>query len=226
VTDGVDVPRIRALCFDLDGTLLDTDDAYIELVVARLRPFRRLFPARAAARWARRLILAAEAPANLLMGLSDRFGLDDWLAPLLVGKVPREELTRRFRLVPGVDATLRRLHEHYPLALVSVREAEPLEALLDAFELRPFFRCVAAARTVRRTKPDPAPIRWAAEQIGVPPETCLMVGDTPVDIRAGRAAGAQTVGVLCGFGERQELERAGADVILETTAELPGVLLD
>jgi len=52
-----------------------------------------------------------------------------------------------------------------------------------------------------------------------------MVGDTTVDIRAGVAAGAQTVGVLCGFGERGELERAGADLILESTTELADVLL-
>lgn len=225
MTRGVDVPRVRALCFDLDGTLLDTDDAYVELVVARLRPLRGLLPARTAARWARRLILAAEAPANLLIGLPDRIGLDDWLGPLLVGKVRRDDLTRRFRLVPGVEAALRRLQEHYPMALVSVREAGPLDAVLDAFALRPFFRCVAAARTVRRTKPDPAPIRWAAQHMGVPPEACLMVGDTPVDVRAGRAAGAQTAGVLCGFGEREELERAGADLILASTADLPEVLL-
>jgi N-acetyl-D-muramate 6-phosphate phosphatase len=52
-----------------------------------------------------------------------------------------------------------------------------------------------------------------------------MVGDTPIDIRAGRAAGAQTIGVLCGFGEREELLRAGADLILDSTADLPTVLL-
>jgi len=68
-------------------------------------------------------------------------------------------------------------------------------------------------------------VLWAAEQLGLPPKCCLMVGDTTVDIRAGRAAGTQTVGVLCGFGDRAELERAGADLILESTAELAGVLL-
>jgi len=60
--------------------------------------------------------------------------------------------------------------------------------------------------------------------MGVPPENCLMVGDTTVDIRAGRAAGAQTVGVLCGFGYREELERAGADAILNSTGELANLL--
>jgi phosphoglycolate phosphatase len=47
-----------------------------------------------------------------------------------------------------------------------------------------------------------------------------MVGDTTLDVRAGVAAGAQTVGVLCGFGEQHELERAGAHLVLDSTADL------
>jgi phosphoglycolate phosphatase len=52
-----------------------------------------------------------------------------------------------------------------------------------------------------------------------------MVGDTTVDIRSGVSAGAQTVGVLCGFGEHQELQCAGSDLIVENVAELVGVLM-
>ena len=61
--------------------------------------------------------------------------------------------------------------------------------------------------------------------MGVPPEGVLMVGDTSIDIRAGKAAGAQTVGVLCGFGQKAELRRAGADLILSTTPDLLPLLL-
>jgi phosphoglycolate phosphatase len=61
--------------------------------------------------------------------------------------------------------------------------------------------------------------------MGVPPDSCLMIGDTIVDIRAGRAAGAQTAGVLCGFGEHEELLRHGADLILASTVDLRGALL-
>ncbi len=53
-----------------------------------------------------------------------------------------------------------------------------------------------------------------------------MVGDTPVDIRAGKAAGAQTVGVLCGFGRRPSCGREGADLILPNTSDLLPLLLD
>jgi phosphoglycolate phosphatase len=52
-----------------------------------------------------------------------------------------------------------------------------------------------------------------------------MVGDTSVDIRAGKAAGAQTAGVLCGFGQEAELRRMGADLILPTTPLLVEALL-
>ena len=47
-----------------------------------------------------------------------------------------------------------------------------------------------------------------------------MIGDTVTDILTGKDAGAQTVGVLCGFGEEKELRQAGADVILKNTADL------
>lgn len=48
-----------------------------------------------------------------------------------------------------------------------------------------------------------------------------MIGDTTVDMRAGKAAGAQTLGVLCGFGEEDELKQLGADLIVKSTSDLP-----
>ena len=51
-----------------------------------------------------------------------------------------------------------------------------------------------------------------------------MIGDTTVDMRAGKSAGAQTVGVLCGFGEELELLKMGADLILTSTPELINTL--
>jgi phosphoglycolate phosphatase-like HAD superfamily hydrolase len=57
------------------------------------------------------------------------------------------------------------------------------------------------------------------------PDTCLMIGDTPVDILAGKRAGAQTVGLLCGFGTEGELRRAGADIILNDLRELHKLLI-
>jgi HAD superfamily hydrolase (TIGR01549 family) len=124
----------------------------------------------------------------------------------------------------GVDALLARLSARYPLGIVTARPARGTRTFLDQFDLGRYFRAVASAQTAPHTKPYPDPVLWCAEQLGVPPEACLMIGDTAVDPLCGRRAGAQTVGVLCGFGSRAELERAGADVILEHTTQLAGLL--
>ena len=86
------------------------------------------------------------------------------------------------------------------------------------------FKAVVGAQTTRRMKPHPEPLLYAANAMAVKPEECLMIGDTTIDIRTGVSAGAQTVGVLCGFGTEGELRRAGAGLILRTTSDLLGVL--
>ena len=119
---------------------------------------------------------------------------------------------------------LERLSQRYPLAVVSARDTRTTMDFLNQFNLAPYFKCIATDQTCEHTKPFPDPILWAAREMGVLPEACLMVGDTTVDIRAGKAAGAQTVGVLCGFGEAAELSQHGANLLLSITADLVQVL--
>ncbi len=120
---------------------------------------------------------------------------------------------------------LERLFQTYPLAIVSARDTSSTMQFLDQFNLTHYFARIATDQTCEHTKPFPDPIVWVAKELGVPPEACLMVGDTSVDIRAGKAAGAQTVGVLCGFGEEDELRKYGADLILSSTADLASSIL-
>ena len=83
-----------------------------------------------------------------------------------------------------------------------------------------YFDAVVTRESTWRIKPHPSPVRLAAEICGVPASCCAMIGDTPPDIKSARSAGAYAVGVLCGFGEREELLRAGAYVILDHTSQL------
>ncbi|RPH61785.1 MAG: HAD family hydrolase [Chloroflexi bacterium] len=221
----LDLNRIQALCFDVDGTLNDTDDQFAEQAERLLQPLRFLLPGRDARRAARRLVMWAEAPGNALVGLPDWLGIDDEMARL-VNFINRRRKRRfkTFRPIPGVVEMLERLHTKYPLSVVSARDVESTTEFLRHSGLDKYFICVAGALTAKHTKPYPDPIYWAAERMGVKAENCLMIGDTTVDIRAGKAAGAQTVGVLCGFGEENELRRKGADEILKMTPELAGLL--
>jgi phosphoglycolate phosphatase len=221
-----DPSRVRAILFDIDGTLADTDDTSVQRMTRWLRPFRRILPRRDPAAFARRLVMAAESPGNWLLGWLDRAGLDERVGPLLdtLHWIRGERSQRDWALVPGVEHMLEALAREFPLAIVTARDQRSSASFLETSGLGKYFSSVVTARTCRRGKPHPAPLRFAAEQLLVPAEHCLMVGDTTVDIRAGLAAGTQTVAVLCGFGEREELSRAGAHLLLESTADLERVL--
>ena len=219
------VSRIRLICFDVDGTLSDTDDLFVQKLEQVLRPILFLLPHQDPRRLARRLLMWSEAPGNVLIGIPDTLGVDDEIAAVmewLNRRRPRP--MKKFLLVPGVKEMLAELSKRYPLAVVSIRDAWSTHVFLDQFELTPFFQVIVTGQTAEHTKPYADPILYAAKALNVPPESCLMVGDTSVDIRAGAKAGAQTIGVLCGFGEEDELRRSGADLILANTTELVHIL--
>src|SRR5262245_25167737 len=108
----LDIPRIKALCFDVDGTLSDTDDLYL-IKISQFLP-RSLF--RDPSHIARRLVMWVEAPGNALLGMTDTIGLDDEMIALIDWisrnrKVP----DKKSLLVPGVDGLLSQLKGRYPM---------------------------------------------------------------------------------------------------------------
>lgn len=213
--------RIKALCFDVDGTLSDTDDLYAAKAAQLFPRFVFKDPARAA----RRFVMWSEAPGNFLLGLADRFGLDDEMVAVIHWWNRRRRYQPgKFLLIPGVDVMLSQLRGRYPMAVVSARDEQGTMAFLEQFDLVKYFDVIVTGLSAKHTKPYPDPILLAAQKMGVDPEACLMIGDTTVDIRAGKSAGAQTVGVLCGFGEESELRKMGADLILPDTTKLLEVL--
>jgi phosphoglycolate phosphatase-like HAD superfamily hydrolase len=106
------------------------------------------------------------------------------------------------------------------MGVVSARDENSAMAFIRQFKLEKYFDVVVTSQSCRHTKPFPDPLLFAAEKLGVEPQFCLMVGDTTVDIKAAKLAGMQAVGVLCGFGRRGELERAGADLIVDSSVDL------
>jgi N-acetyl-D-muramate 6-phosphate phosphatase len=223
----LDVARIRAICFDIDGTLKDTDDQMVRQIAKLFKPLSWLLPDLDRQLYARRMVMSLDEPGNFIKNKLDIWHIDGWLTRMSENwSRPDDQPKKKLPLiVPGVREMLARLSSHYLLAVVSARDQRSTQFFLDGYNLMPFFRIVVTEQTCQYTKPYPDPIFWAADQMEVPAEHCLMVGDTTVDIHAGRAAGSQTVGVLCGFSREKELIRAGADLILSTTAELIDLLL-
>jgi len=216
-------PRaVEGLLFDLDGTLLDSDDQAVERLARWLGRLSWRDPQRAA----RYLVMALETPGNTFVTALDVLGLDGVLAGL-TGWLQRGCGLRdraRFRPVPGIAPALCLLHGRYRLGVVTTRGQRDAVCFLGEQGLTELFPVVVTRESTWRLKPHPAPVLRAAALLNLPPERCAMVGDTTVDVRAARRAGAWAVAVLCGFGEREELERAGAHLVLPSPAELPAAL--
>lgn len=217
------IEKIQALCFDVDGTLLDTD----EQVAARLTRLLKPVLGSRSARASRRITMTLDTPMNLVYTLLDWIHIDAPLMTLLekFQQIKFRNIKPTQPLVPGTRQSLLLLQDQFPLSVVTARGKQATDQFLAFHQLGDHFVCVASGQTTIHTKPWPHPVLWAAEQMGIPPENCLMIGDTTVDIHAGRRAGAQTVGVLSGFGDEKELSRAGADLVVEDVLALTEVLL-
>jgi len=221
----IDLARVKAICFDVDGTLSNTDDQFVQKLVRILTPVKFLFHQQDVHPVARRLIMFTEGPGNWVYHLADWMGWDDKIVAFgdRLYEMGIGETDKPFLLVNGVREMLVTLRDHFPLSIISARGRKSTFRFLFQFELLPFFTAVATGQTCAHTKPYPEPIEWAAKKMDVPASSCLMVGDTVSDILAGKKAGAQTVGVLCGFGTENELRKAGADLIIENTPDLGGL---
>jgi HAD superfamily hydrolase (TIGR01549 family) len=170
--------------------------------------------------------MATETPMNGMYHLMDRLSLDDNIANLYSKlNQKRKNRVRPFQLMKGATELLEHVNTCYPLTVVSARDDASTRRFLDQFELGGLFRAVVTNLTCEYTKPFPHPVRFAAQAMGLNPEECIMIGDTTVDILAGKTAGAQTVGLLCGFGDEAELRRAGADLICNDLFELKELFL-
>ena len=233
----IDLSRVDALVFDIDGTLADTDDHLVATLAAAIDrlPF---LSGRRATELARRIVMGAETPVNAAYGAIDRYGLDDELAALKALLQRARDQRQRGELhpaeaadeiphdmVPGVEQMLHELAERYPMSAISTGSEPRIRAFLEHHDVLRHFSAVAGAQTTPRMKPYPDPLLHAASAMGVAPDRCLVIGDTTVDMQTARACGAQAVGVLCGFGTEGELRREGADLILATTSDLAGALV-
>ena len=222
-----DITRVRALIFDIDGTLSDSDDRMVEDLNNQLRFLHGVFGENKLKLFSRWFVRTAEGPGNWLLETADRLGFDHLIASFFDKRASaRELLAKHYPLIPGVQPMLEALSSRYPFAIVTARNEVTTSQFLKINNLEPYFSIVVSSQTCRRTKPFADPLLHAAEKLGVPIEACLMIGDTVTDVRAALAAGAQSVSVLCGFGTEKELLKAGTQAILPSTSLLANFMME
>ena len=192
---------VRAVAFDLDGTLLDTLPdiaAAADLMLADLgRPPAgadtvRRYVGDGIGRLTKRLLtsdMEAEPPADTFARARELFE-SHYRTTFTVRTVP----------FPGVEEGLRRLAQQgLKLACVTNKAESFTVPLLQATGLDAYFDLVLSGDSLPRQKPDPLPLLTAAEQIQVDPTRCLYLGDALRDVQAANAAGMAALGAAYGY---------------------------
>ncbi len=211
---------MAAILFDLDGTLAETDDQIVERLTAKLGSLQRFFPNGDARPYVRRWVMRMEPLAAWWLARLDAVDLDDnaFRVARRIRKVLGYRKTSELEMVAGAEQALHDLRTRYKLGLVTTRDRTSTMRFLDRQQITDLFDVIVCREDTRRLKPHPEPVFRAAVELELPPEQCVMVGDTLADIRAGRAANAATVGVLTGFGDREDLNEA--DLVLDSVVDL------
>ncbi len=207
--------RIQTVIFDVDGTLVDSND----------------FHARS---WVE--ALAEQGYDVSFDDIRRRIGMGgDNLLPEVIGQdkdspvgkkagARRREIfvtqyLPRVRAFPQVTALFHRVHgAGLKAAIASSSEREELDRLLQVAGVEGLADTVTSSSDAKKSKPDPAPVNVALTKSGTAPGRAVMVGDTPFDIEAARKAGVGTVALRCGGFSDDDLK--GALAVYDDPADL------
>ncbi|MBN2318781.1 MAG: HAD-IA family hydrolase [Acidobacteria bacterium] len=216
----------RLFLFDLDGTLIDSKDdiaTAVNLVLDKLEfpplPVYRVIEF--VGNGVKKLL------ERTLREIHDHEPDEDLLLEGI--RIFREEYAKHMldqtRLYPGVDDALRRL-SWADMAVVSNKPERYSKPILEGLGVSGRFRAILGEETAHAYKPDPAPLKLAMELCGAAPSDTVMVGDSFVDIEAGKAAGVTTCAVTGGFHTREEILMYDSDMIINDLHELSDYFYD
>jgi len=219
-------PNLKAIVFDLDGTLADTA-ADIREALVRALATEGLPPVDLASV---RLMIGG-GPRLLVIRALDRIGVDDddERVSRLTEYFHAEYLEQRnelSQLFDGVDEGLERMNSAgLKLGVCSNKPDDLCRLIVDNFDLGDKLDAIIGSGAGLPKKPDPAPLLHVIEKLGATPANTLYVGDSETDVRTARAAGVPVALVTYGYTVRHA-GQLGADVVVDSITELapPGPL--
>lgn len=209
--------KIDTVLFDLDGTLIDTN----ELIISSfLHTMEKYFPGQ----YQREDVLPFLGPT-----LKETFetlnpeNYEEMITTYRTYNVANHDLL--VKGFEGVYETVRMLKENqFKLAIVTTKRMDVVKMGLKLTGLDEFFDVVVALDHVEKAKPDPEPLFKALEMLGSTPDQAIMVGDNHHDILGGKNAGTMTAGVSWSVKGRAHLEQYKPDYIFDNMADILPIL--
>ncbi len=197
--------HIHAVIFDVDGTLVDSNDAQARSWVDALKEFGYSVP---------------YEKVRPLIGMGG-----DKVLPETIGvqkdsekgkqiskrrsEIFKEKYLPNVKPFPDAQKLLDRMRKQgLKLAIATSAQPDDLRPLLQIVGAADLIEDKTTARDVKNSKPDPDVMQVALKRVGYPPNEVVMIGDTPYDIEAARKVGVETIAFRCGGWSDSDLARA------------------
>ena len=220
--------KVAAVIFDLDGTLIDSIDIYFSIVEKALERLNLPGVSRS------QILAAAESedfkwelvlPQDVL-SRKEKIIDEAWA---VINEIAPQMFADNLDLIQGADRIVENLSSNgLKIGLVTSTQRKYLETKIQPLKnggVDTLFEAIITSDDVEKRKPSPDPLIACALQLDMKPGNCVYIGDTTTDIKAGKAAGMLTIGVLTGFDEYSALENENPDAIIENVQKLPEVLV-
>lgn len=217
--------RCKAVIFDLDGTLINSIEFYrkiIQEVFDRLNLPPLSEAAFCAAMQNGNFFWENVMPDKIVSRQDEIIKAADKIARSIFA----ERFQKELRLIPGAKEVLIELRKAgIKIGLVTSTRKKSLAEKLTPFVqngIESIFETVITSDDVPYVKPAADPLIKAAKNLDIQINTGIYVGDTCIDIQAGKAAGMKTIAVLTGVGSYEDLKCEAPDAIIESVAQIAG----
>lgn len=209
--------KTTTILFDLDGTLIDTNELIIQSFLHTLQHY---YPDQ----YKREDVLPFMGPTLVeTFGSMNPDNIEEMIKTYRTFNISNHDLlVKEFE---GVKETIIALKEKgYKIGIVTSKMSDVVMKGLKLTELDPYFEIIVALDHVEKAKPDPGPILMALEKLDSTPEETIMVGDNHHDIVGGQNAGVRTAAVAWSIKGRDYLATFNPDYMLENMTDLLSIL--
>jgi len=213
--------EVEGIVFDLDGTLIDSVNAYFEVFRDAAAQFGIIVN--------KEDVLEPMLTGSFIWDRAVPLGISNREEKIAKCKsvIPQifAEAMKKVRIFPGVESVFRTLRErNVKLGLVTSSWRAALQPIEEQ-KLTRYFESIITGDDGFPQKPSPMALLECLRRLSVEPRNALSVGDSPLDIRAGNKAETLTIGVLSGIANREQLEREGPTTIVGGVNDIVTILV-
>lgn len=209
---------IKAIIFDMDGVLVDSENHHHATEIAAFRHFGIELDPEVNRKY--KGVPLKKHFSSLVEELKLKTSLDDLL------NKQNENLEKVFsidaNLFEGAIETLQDLSSKYKIALATSSEKVFVEIVLKRFNLEKYFDCLVTADDIKKGKPDPEIFLKAAKLLGLKPNECAVIEDSLAGMKAAKAAGMFLIAHKA--HHNRNLDFSLADFVVEDLREIPKIL--